>query len=380
MSEGNNERAVDVLVIGAGQSGLAAGFYLQRLQRDRERGRVAVAPSFAILDAGTKPGGAWQHYWPSMELFSPAGHSSLPGRQMPAYTGPANPDAEHVVGYLTDYERRYGLPIHRPVRVTRVLRCGNEGFRVLTDDGAWRCRYLISATGSWDRPHVPALPGSDRYSGAQLHTRDYAGPDRFAGAAVVVVGAGNSGAQIAADLLPVAASVLWTTSEPPRYMPDDVDGRVLFQLATARKDRLSRGQEPADGASLGKIVAVPAVRSARDAGKLRATPMFDSLAVQGPRWTDGSVHRADAIIWCTGFLPNLAHLGLLASGDDDARMPPVTDRQLLTRSAKVSGLYFLGYGDWCGAASATLIGVGSWARETVADIARCFGDGAADQG
>lgn len=367
-----SSNVVDVIVIGAGQSGLAAGFYLQRLHRDAQRGRISAAPSFVLLDAAPEPGGAWQAFWPSMELFSPAEHSSLPGRRMPAYPGPRNPDANHVVNYLSDYEQRYELPIKRPVHVLTVRNHGAERFTVETDKGQWRSRFLISATGGWQTPYVPRLPGQDEFIGQQLHTRDYAGPTDFAGADVVVVGAGNSGAQIAADLLPMAASVLWATLEPPKYMPDDVDGRVLFQIASKRKAQLAEGSKPAGGHSLGKIVAVPAVRQARDAGKLVATPMFDYLAPEGPRWEDGSTHRADAIIWCTGFRPNLDHLDFPAESDDGARKLPVMDRQLATRCAAVPGLYLLGYGDWCGPASATLIGVGSWARDTVADVAARF--------
>lgn len=90
---------VDVLVIGGGQAGLAAGFYLNRLRRDAARGRTGPAPSFAILDARSGPGGAWQDYWDSLELFSPAAYSSLPGYQMPAWPGNGNP--RHATSWTT---------------------------------------------------------------------------------------------------------------------------------------------------------------------------------------------------------------------------------------------------------------------------------------
>ncbi len=126
-----NASHVDVLVIGGGQAGLAAGFYLQRLARDAGRG--GPTPSFAILDANEHPGGAWQHYWDTLELFSPAAYSSLPGHPMPPWGGKGNPSADHVVSYLRTYEQRYQLPVHRPVTVVCGRRSGCDG-------AAWNVR------------------------------------------------------------------------------------------------------------------------------------------------------------------------------------------------------------------------------------------------
>ncbi|MFD9127039.1 NAD(P)-binding domain-containing protein, partial [Kitasatospora sp. NPDC059571] len=182
-------RRAEVLVVGAGQAGLAAGYYLRRAGLD-----------FAILDASDAPGGAWRHYWDGLHLFSPAAHSSLPGRPMPAGAGQEWPDAPHVVQYLTDYEKRYELPVHRPVRLTAVENAADGGLLARTDDGTWHTRALISATGSWTRPFLPAVPGRGAFAGRQLHTRDYRRAEDFTGQRVVVVGGGNSGAQIAADL------------------------------------------------------------------------------------------------------------------------------------------------------------------------------------
>jgi putative flavoprotein involved in K+ transport len=104
-----------VVVIGGGQAGLAAGYHLRRLGLD------FVIPD---PDAQTAPGGARQHAWDSLRLFSPAAYSSLPGRLMPPQTGETYPDAQHVVEYLADHEKRYELPVERPVRVLGVHRDG----------------------------------------------------------------------------------------------------------------------------------------------------------------------------------------------------------------------------------------------------------------
>jgi putative flavoprotein involved in K+ transport len=355
---------VDVLVIGGGQAGLAAGFYLHRLARDAARGRVGPAPSFAILDANDRPGGAWQYYWDSLELFSPAAYSSLPGYQMPPWAGAGNPSAAHVVSYLRAYEQRYELPVHRPVTV-RTVEDGSDGkYLTRTDRGAWTSRVVINATGSWRRPFIPRVPGAEQFTGSQLHTTGYRGRESFAGQRVVVVGGGNSGAQIAADLLDAAESVTWVTRRPPRYLPDDVDGRALFAVATAHVQAARRG-EPSPGGvgSLGDIVAVPPVRAARDAGRLEAASMFSAFTPTGVRWDNDGRAEVDVVIWCTGFRPDLGHLRPLDLSTEGT--VPATTGTPPTRSRDRPGLFFLGYGDWCGPASATLIGVGAPARTTV---------------
>ncbi len=359
-------RDVDVLIIGGGQAGLAAGFYLNRLRRDEAAGRSGPAPSFAILDANDCPGGAWQHYWDSLELFSPATYSSLPGYQMPPWHGQGNPSADHVVDYLRTYETRYGLPVHRPVTATAVQQTTN-GYTTKTDHGQWTSRIVISATGNWNAPYFPQLPGREQFMGRQLPTADYRDRHRFAGLRVIVVGGANSGAQIAADLTAVAA-VTWVTRKPPHYLPDDIDGRALFQIATRHARAVANG-EPSPGgvASLGDIVAVPAVKAARDAGHLQARPMFSRFIPGGVQWDDGRELEADVIIWCTGFRPDLQHLRPLGLATRNGI--PETSSALTSRSTDCPGLFFLGYGDWCGPASATLIGVGAMARDTVAAAA-----------
>ena len=131
-----DERAYDVIVIGGGQAGLAIGYYLRR-----------TGLSFVILDAEVGPGGAWRHGWESLRVFSPARWSSLPGYIMP---GGADyyPDRGEVLAYMAEYERRYHLPIERPVIVTAVRDAGDT-LLVETDRGEWQARAVVSGTGSW---------------------------------------------------------------------------------------------------------------------------------------------------------------------------------------------------------------------------------------
>ncbi|GGT04033.1 monooxygenase [Streptomyces chromofuscus] len=339
-------------MIGGGQAGLAAGYHLRRLGLD-----------FVVLDAQAESGGAWQHPWNSLHLFSPAAHSSLPGRLMPHQTGEAYPDAAHVVAYLRDYEKRYELPIQRPVRALGVHRDG-ELLRVETDSGTWHARAVISATGTWWRPFLPAVPGRAHFGGQQLHTVGYRQPRDFAGRRVIVVGGGNSGAQIAADLAH-DSELTWVTQRPPRFLADDIDGRALFDAATARRRALDQGRTDTGGvASLGDIVAVQPVREARDRGLLKASPMFTRLVAGGVEWADGTRAEVDAIIWCTGFRPALSHLAPLQLRGRRGHIATVG-----TRAVAEPRLHLLGYGDWTGPASATLIGVGRPAREAARETA-----------
>ncbi|CCQ13799.1 putative FAD-dependent oxidoreductase [Rhodococcus sp. AW25M09] len=342
---------VDVVVIGGGQAGLAAGYYLRRAGLD-----------FVVLDDQTHPGGSWQNYWPSLHLFSPAEHSRLPGWPMPPWHS-GFPPASHVVDYLRAYEKKYELPVHRPVRVQSVHRV-EGGYRVDTDGAVYVAAAVINATGTWSRPFWPSYPGMREFRGKQLHATDYDTPDMFAGKRVGIVGGGNSAAQILAEVSTVAET-LWFTSREPRFLPDDVDGRVLFDVASDRARALASGDADTGGvAGLGDIVMVPPVKEARNRGVLHARPMFTAITADGV--TDGdTIDKLDAIVWCTGFRPALRHLqplhlhaegSVIALDDNHVRDEP--------------NLLFLGYGDWTGPASATLIGVGRTARAAVNTLVR----------
>ncbi|MEU7652167.1 hypothetical protein AB0C41_09145 [Micromonospora taraxaci] len=156
------------------------------------------------------------------------------------------------------------------------------------------------------------------------------------------------------------AEAIWVTLRPPRLMPDDVDGRVLFGVAT----RKAAGGAGGGVSDLGDIVMVPSVRDGWDRGVLHARPLFVRLTEREVRWADGAEEACDAVIWCTGFRPDLAHLAPLLPG---WRQGKVAVEGI--RSVEESRLYLLGYGDWTGSASATLVGAGRTAKATVADIA-----------
>jgi putative flavoprotein involved in K+ transport len=346
----SDETTRDVVVIGGGQSGLAAGYFLRRGGLD-----------FEILDAQDRPGGAWPDTWDSLRLFSPAQWSSLPGWPMPP-APEGYPTRDAVVDYLTRYEQRYALPIRRPVRVEAIERTGDR-LVLRTDQGIWRASAVIAATGGASYPFIPDYPGRDGFQGTQLHSANYRSPEAFAGQRVLVVGGGNSGAQILAELSRVAEAT-WVTPEPPQFLADDVDGRVLFARASERVRAQMEGRTPeAPSGGLGDIVMVPPVREARERGALHAVRPFARFEADGVVWQDGRRSPVDAVVWCTGFRPGLDFLAPLRLSEANGRVA-VEDGHALREPR----LWLLGYGDWTGAASATLAGITRSARDTVRDI------------
>ncbi|GAB2780543.1 hypothetical protein GCM10027073_11550 [Streptomyces chlorus] len=284
-------RTSQVVVIGGGQAGLAAGYHLRRQGID-----------FTILDADPAPGGAWQHMGDSLHLFSPADHSSLPGRLMPTQPGETYPDAGHVVDYLADYEERYDLPVQHGTSVGAVRRDGDR-LLVEADPSTWRARAVVSATGTWSRPFVPAVPGRDIFTGRQLHTVNYRRPADFAGQHVVVVGGGNSGAQIAADLaLAGDVTVTWATQRPPRFLPDDIDGRILFDVATALPQTL-------DVARAGGPSSVPSTTAAATPAESPHSATSSPCRPSAPPATPDSCEPSR----CSAGSPSLASRGPTAA-------------------------------------------------------------------
>lgn len=344
---------LDVIVIGGGQAGLATAYYLRR-----------AGLQYGVLDAGEKPGGAWNHGWDSLRLFSPSSWSSLPGWPMPPKPGVDYPTRDDVIEYLGAYEERYQFPVERPVKALAVNAI-DGGLEVVTDHGPRKAKMVVSATGTWSHPFIPEYPGMTQFAGLQIHSAQYRSPEVFTRKRVLVVGGGNSGAQIMAEVS-LVANATWVTATEPLFLPDDVDGRVLFQRATARwKAQVEGRAVEAPIGGLGDIVAIPAVRAARTRGVLNSRRPFTAMHSSGVTWSDGRTEPIDAIIWCTGFRPALDHLAPLNVVEADGRVAVEGNR-----SIRQPRLWLMGYGDWTGPASATIVGVTRTAREMVGGIQR----------
>jgi len=345
----------DIIVIGGGQAGLACGYYLKK-----------AGFEFTILDDQPSPGGAWQHAWDALTLFSPSEFSSLPGWLMPRSKN-YYPSKSEVIEYLAEYEKRYTLPIVRPVKVSSVQKF-EDRFILQTDRGEYTSKALISATGTWSKPFIPPYPKQELFKGIQIHSAEYRTPEEFQGRRVLVVGEGNSGAQILAEVSTIA-SAMWVAQKPPVFLPDDVDGRVLFFQSSTKYHAMMKGESPSQPKyDIGSIVMVPSVKQARERGVLVAHKPFREFYEHGVIWEDGTKEEIDAIIWCTGFKFALDHLDALGIRDADGKI-----RTEGTRSLDIPGLWLVGYGGWTGYASATLIGVGRTAKKTSEEIKEYLG-------
>ncbi|MGQ5263991.1 NAD(P)-binding domain-containing protein [Micromonospora sp. ZYX-F-536] len=301
--------SADVVVIGAGQAGLSAGYHLRRTG-------FAPGGGFVILDGDDGPGGAWQHRWPTLLLDRVHGFHDLPGLPFPP-ADPRQPAAPQVSAYFAAYEQAFDLPVRRPVRVRSVHSLPDGRLDVRTDGDRWTARALINATGTWTRPFWPHYPGRSSFRGKQLHTADYRGPAEFAGRRVVVVGGGTSAVQLLGEVSTVAATTTWVTRRPPHFR-DEEFGTELGRAAVARVDAAVRaGRPPGSVVGVTGLPVTPEVRRLRERGVLDRLPVFDRITPDGVVWADGRFVPADVILWCTGFraaLDHLAPLGLRGPG------------------------------------------------------------------
>ncbi|SNR58929.1 FAD-dependent oxidoreductase [Blastococcus mobilis] len=301
-------RTVDVVVIGAGQAGLSTAWALARQG-------FAPESDFVVLDADDAPGGAWQHRWPSLTVGTTHRVHDLPG--LPFEPDAGNPRAADAVpAYFARYERRFELPVHRPVRVSAVRRTDDDRFRVETDSGDWIARAIVNATGTWTRPFVPRYPGQEFFRGRQLHTVDYRSARDFAGQHVVVVGGGASATQLLVEISTVT-STTWVTRRPPVWREEPFDEDAGRRAVAMVEEAVREGRRPGSVVGVtGLLVSTPYIRDGLDRGVLDRLPMFDRITEDGVAWDPADGHEgrfiaADVILWATGFRAAVNHLAPL---------------------------------------------------------------------
>ncbi|AXG76621.1 FAD-dependent oxidoreductase [Streptomyces paludis] len=346
---------VEVVVVGAGQAGLSAAYHLRRsgLVPDRD---------FVVLDHAPRPGGAWQFRWPSLTYGKVHGMHSLPGMELTtAESDAGRPSSEVIGGYFTEYERRFGLRVRRPVDVRAVRAVpADTGRRLLveTDGASWSARALINATGTWDRPFWPRYPGQETFRGRQLHTAGYPGPAAFAGLRVVVVGGGASGTQHLMEIAEVAADTTWVTRRPPVYREGPFDEELGRAAVALVEERVREGLPPRSVVSVTGLPLTPAIVRARETGVLDRLPMFDRITPDGVAWDDGRTVAADVILWATGFRPAIDHLAPLGLRERGGGI-----RLDGTRAVRDERIHLVGYGP-----SASTIGANRAGRAAVREI------------
>jgi putative flavoprotein involved in K+ transport len=346
---------IDTIVIGAGQAGLSVGYHLAR------RG-----VPFVILDAGERIGDQWRKRWDSLRLFTPARFSSLDGLPFPA-DADSFPTKDAMGDYLEAYARRFALPVRCGVRVERVSRLG-ERFLVVAGDQRFEADNVVVAMANYQRPRVPAFANELDPRIVQLHSFDYRNPAQFQEGAVLVVGAGNSGAEIALDA--ARAHDTCVAGRDTGHVPFRIDGlaarlllvrlvlRVVFHrilTVATPMGRKVRAKVLHEGGVLVRtkprdLTAAGITRVPRVAGVRNGSPLLE----------DGRVLDVANVVWCTGFHPGFSWIDLPVFGPNGE---PQHDRGVVSSEP---GLYFVGLHFLFAMSSVMIHGVGRDA-ERIAD-------------
>jgi putative flavoprotein involved in K+ transport len=353
---GMDPERFETVIVGGGQAGLATGYHLAR------RGRP-----FVILDAGQRVGDPWRARWDSLRVFTPARYSCLPGWAFPG--DPWHyPTKDEVADYVEAYAARFELPVRSGVRVDRLTR---QGDRYLVTAGGRRLEAdnVVVATGAWARPRVPAFAPDLGPRVVQLHSSGYRRPSQLREGPVLVVGAGNSGAEIALEVS--ATHPTWLSGPHPGSEP---------ARAGSRADRVTT---PLIWFTFSRVLSVdnPVGRRLRPRLLTAAAPLARvrrrDLAVAGveraprtvgardglPLLEDGRVLEVANVVWCTGFGHDVDWIDLPVF---DPGEQPRHDRGVV---GEAPGLYFVGLFFLTSITSALIGGVGRDAEHVAAHIA-----------
>jgi putative flavoprotein involved in K+ transport len=337
---------VETVVIGGGQAGLAVGYHL------RARGLP-----FVILDQNERVGDAWRNRWDSLRLFTPPKYNRLPGMPFPE-SGSLEPTKDEVAAYLEDYAKRFGLPIQTGVSVQR-LSTDRGVFAVSSGDDRWIAQNVVVATGAYHHPRIPPFASELDEGIVQLHSVEYRNPAQLGDGSALVVGAGNSGAEIALDIAndrQVWLSGPDTGHEPtrPGTLPDRLLTPLLWFGATRFTVKTPMGRkmrdyftDPPRGIPLARVrrkdlVAAGVELVGRTTGAQDGHPVL----------ADGRVLEVSNVIWCTGFTPDFRWIDLPIPMHNGF---PIHDRGVVE---SVPGLYFIGLLFLYSLSSALLGGVG----------------------
>jgi putative flavoprotein involved in K+ transport len=341
----NRTEFVETVIIGGGQAGLALGYYLA--QQNRE---------FVILDAHARVGDAWRLRWDSLRLFTPAKYDGLPGLPFPG-DRLGFPTKDDVADYIEAYAARFALPVQPGVRVDRV-RHERGGYVSSAGERRWESKNVVLATGGSQTPHVPAFAAQLAPTIFQRHAGAYRNPTELPAGPVLVVGAGNSGVEIARELSGTHPTRL--AGEPAPEIPirhGRTAARFAFPAVRFLGLHVLTRRTPLGRRSLAKLAAHadPLVRTKVkdlvDAG-VRLVPRVAGVQGGRPELADGRVCDVSSVIWCTGYR-NIFDWVEVPAFDDEGR-----PRQYRGVARSVPGLYFLGQEYLFAEASSTLPGIG----------------------
>jgi len=342
MNNVNEKVTRSIIIIGAGQAGLAAGYHLLKASED-----------FVIIDAAKNVGDSWRQRWDSLCLFTPSQYDGLPGFPFPASRG-TFPSKDDLADYLEKYALKFNLPVRMGEKVNYLSRT-QSGFEITTTKGILKCDHVIVATGTNPLPRIPEFAKDLDESIHQIHSSQYLNPDSLPSGSVLVVGAGTSGVEIAIELAKSKHTLI--SGHPTFHIPDPVfryAGRLYWWFAnnilTVRtpigrkaKKSIIKGGGPLINVSVEDLV---------DAG-VEQVPRVAGIESGQPKLEDGRVGTVSSIVWATGFKPDFSWIDLKVT--DEKNGWPKTKRGV---STEVKGMYFMGMLFQYGLTSGLVGGVG----------------------
>jgi len=347
---------IHTIVVGGGQAGLAVGYHLKK-----------QGIPFLILDASARVGDAWRNRWDSLRLFTPARYDGLPGMPFPA-PGDAFPTKDEMADYLESYAGRFNLPVLSGVRVDELSRQGNR-FLVTAGDLRFEADNVVVAMANYQAPRRPAFACDLGPSIVQLHAHQYRHPSQLQAGGVLVVGAGNSGADIALDV--VANRPVWMSGQETGHIPYRIEswlGRfIAVRLLRFVGHRILTVSTPLGRKLRPKLLhrAAPLIRvkpADLVAAGIRRVPRIVGVRNGRPLLADGRTLEVKNVIWCTGYQPGFSWINLPIF---DQAGDPLHERGIV---AGAPGLYFVGLQFLYSMTSATVNGVGRDAKRVVKAI------------
>jgi putative flavoprotein involved in K+ transport len=357
MKNSHDSETFQTIVIGGGQAGLAVGYYLAK------RG-----VSFQILDANLQTGDAWRKRWDSLRLFTPARYAGLPGLRFPA-AGSSFPGKDQVADYLSDYAQRFHLPIRHGVRIDRLWK-ENGRFVMTAGEQRFEADNVVVAMANYQTPRVPSFARDLNPEILQMHSHDYRNPSQLREGGVLVVGAGNSGADISLE----------TAQSRPTFLAGTESGHVPWRIdtfiATSVLVRLLRfvGHHVLTiKTPIGRKLRPRMISSAAPLVRVKPQDLISAGVQRVPRVVGvrhGLPLLADErpldvknVIWCTGYRHDFPWIDL-----------PIFDKDGEARHAagivaEAPGLYFVGLHFLFSMTSATLFGIARDARRIAKAVA-----------
>jgi putative flavoprotein involved in K+ transport len=344
----------DVIVVGAGQAGISIGYFLKN-----------KGLSFILLDSNHRIGESWRKRYESLVLFTPRQYSSLPGMQMEGSLDEF-PSKDDMADYLEKYVSHFNLPVKLNTSVLKINKNLND-FEVTTNQGVIHSRQIVIASGAFQKPSIPSFMSNlDEKNLFQIHSSSYHSPNQLRNGSVLVVGGGNSGAQIAVELAK-ERNVTLAVSHPFKFLPLRFLGKSIFKwlemvgllyagIDTKKGKWFHKQSDPIFGSDLKKLISD---------NRIMIKPRVIKADGNVVMFEDNRTQVVENIIWSTGFIPSYEWINI--DGVTSPNGKPIHERGV----SPIKGLYFIGLPWQYQRGSALVCGVGLDAKFIVTTILKC---------